>query len=101
MSNTKVEKSSIKGFQAGHIKTGGRSKGTPNKNKQELINRIESEFPGYDPVLSMVAIARDENTPLELRITCHKEVAKYTHPQRKAVEMTADVDMPIISIKGL
>ena len=76
--SAKVEKNSGK-FTKGTPKpiNSGRKKGTPNKNTQELKNRIENEYPDYDPILSMVAIGNDPETPLELKITCHKEVAKY------------------------
>ena len=89
---SKVEKNRGQ-FQKGKPKTGGREKGTPNKKKQELIDRIEEKYPNYDPLLSLVAIGNDPETPLELKVTCHKEVAKYIHPQRKAVDISGDMNI--------
>jgi len=35
------------------FKTGGRSKDTPNRDKQVLIERLSSLYPEYDPILAM------------------------------------------------
>lgn len=67
-------------------KTGGRQKGTTNKNKAELRALLAEKFPDYHPVAAMAAIANDSKVKLEHRITCHREVAKYVEPQLKAVE---------------
>lgn len=73
-------------------KTGGRQKGTPNKNKQALLEAIQEKYPGYHPVLAMASIANDESLPLDVRFGAHKEVAQYVTPKLKAVEMTATLD---------
>lgn len=82
-------------------KTGGRKKGTPNKRSEPLIALCERAAPGFDPVAWMTALAAGTATevvdgkevlidvPLELRVQCAKEVAKYRHPQKRAVEHTA------------
>lgn len=97
---TKVVKSSKRGASKGE-RRGGREKGTPNKDKKALQDKIQAEYPGYDPVLSMVAISQSPDTPLDMKITCHKEVAKYIHAQRKAVEIANEVELPPIKIEGI
>jgi len=42
-------------------KTGGRQKGVCNKRTHELIERIESEFPGYHPVMAMAEVANQDS----------------------------------------
>ena len=42
------------------FKTGGRTKGTPNRDKQALRERLSSLYPDYDPILAMVEMANDE-----------------------------------------
>ena len=47
-------------------KTGGRQKGTPNKNRAVLIERLSERFPNYDPVIALAELAQDasvENLP--------------------------------------
>ena len=38
-------------------KTGGRTKGTPNRDKQALRERLSSLYPDYDSILAMVEMA--------------------------------------------
>jgi len=73
-------------------KTGGRQKGTPNKDKKELLDQMAEKFPDYHPVLAMAAIANDENAGPEMRFQAHKEVAQYVTPKLKSVEHTAGED---------
>ena len=68
----------------------GRKKGTPNKRTKNLIELIESKYPKFDPVISLIEIAIDNETPLDLKVNCLKEIAKYIHPQRKAVEVSTN-----------
>ena len=72
---------------------GGRQKGTPNKRTQALLDLIDSECPGYDPVVAMAKIANDPSQDETLRVQCHKEVAQYIHAKRKAIEVEADVNL--------
>jgi hypothetical protein len=67
-------------------KTGGRQKGTLNKNKQALIARLAAKYPEYDPVIEMAAIANDPEADQQLRFNANKEVAQYMHAKRKAIE---------------
>jgi phage repressor protein C with HTH and peptisase S24 domain len=77
-------------------KTGGRIRGTPNKAKAELLQRIQRKWRNYHPVLAMAALANDESQPIGLRFQANKEVAQYVEPKRKAVEVTGDPMRPVI-----
>ena len=46
---------------------------------------MEEKFPGYHPILQMAGLAQDESVDIKLRILCHKEVAQYLYPKKKAV----------------
>lgn len=69
-------------------KTGGRTKGTPNK-KTEEINLKLAEI-GCDPVLGMAKIAMNESASPELRGRMYAELAQYLYPKRKATEIKVD-----------
>ena len=74
-------------FEKGREKTGGREKGTPNRERELIRNLITERYPDYHPVIAMTEIALDENNPVELRLSAHKEVAKYIEPQLKSTEV--------------
>lgn len=76
----------------GKPKTGGRKKGTPNKNKKAFRELLECMFPGYDPVIQMAGIAQCSDVPLEIRIYCAVKVAEYIHPKKRAVDVTAELN---------
>jgi hypothetical protein len=40
----------------------------------------------------MIAIARNPETPLEIRFMCHREIATYLLPKLKAVDLTGQGD---------
>ena len=73
---------------AGMPKTGGRKKGTVNKSKQALIERINAEYPDYHPVMAMADVANDDDAPPDMRFQANREVAQYIEPKRKAIEMS-------------
>jgi len=77
-------------------KTGGRQKGTPNKDTQALQDRIASKYPGWDPVEAMAEIARDEENDVMIRLAALKEVSQYIHPKRKAIEHTGKDGAPLV-----
>lgn len=83
-------------FQKGRAKTGGRKKGTPNKKTKELMEVLGS----FDPAEKLVQIY-NETDNLELKAGICKDLLKYIYPQRKAVEMTGDIELPKINIKGI
>lgn len=69
-------------------KTGGRKKGTANKNTQQVIDKLNAM--GCDPIQGMAEIAAEArmNGDLALAGTMYKELAQYIAPKRKAIEHT-------------
>lgn len=76
------------------MKTGGRTKGTPNKDTAAIRERLADEFPDWDPVLALAAIANDPTADPQLRFYASKEVAQYVHPKRKAIEHSGKIGEP-------
>lgn len=70
-------------------KTGGRSKGTPNKRTQEVIDKLGKL--GCDPIEGMARIAMDQSNSIELRARMYSELACYVAPKRKSVESQIDI----------
>ncbi len=66
-------------------KTGGRTKGTPNRRSQTVAEKLEAL--GCDPIEGMAKIAMDRKNRIELRAQMYKELAQYVAPRRKAVEI--------------
>jgi len=74
-------------------KTGGGVKGTPNRNRGELMRKLEALRPGYDPLIVLSEIATDKTVDLNTRIQWHKILASYFHP--KPVDQITEVSEPI------
>lgn len=72
-------------------KTGGRKKGVPNGERKDLFQILHDKFPGYNPVAAMAEMANDKKLDDNLRLQAHKEVAKYTFPQLKAIEVNGNM----------
>ena len=69
-------------------KTGGRQKGTPNRNRAALLEKLSTAYPCYDPLLAIAELAQDDSVDLSLRLDCHKTLATYLYPKMRAVEGT-------------
>ena len=68
-------------------KTGGRTKGTPNKKTAERAKLIaELKVSGKNPITFFADILRNEAAPLDLRFAAAKELAPYMHPKLASVE---------------
>ena len=83
-------------------KTGGRSKGTPNKDKATLKERLDRAYPGYDPILALANMANDDSLDPSMRLDCHKIIASYIHPKMRPIEHHPDDETepaPVILIK--
>jgi len=76
------------GFQKGREKTGGKKKGSVNKEKKELQQLMAEKFPNWHPVIAMTEVANDNEVDIQTRLIAMKEVSKYVAPQLKAVELT-------------
>lgn len=101
----------------GSPKFGGRTKGTPNKKTQALLDRAKEL--GIDPFEILLYAAGNkwarlgycsgtlrrkgddgktytvDRIPLELRIIAAKEACQYIYPKRKAIEISTDEKNPI------
>jgi hypothetical protein len=92
---------------------GGRPKGAPNKDKEDLRAKIALVCGDkWDPVQAMAFIAMFGQIPIydmetkeivghepvesRQRIKCMEESAQYTHAKRKAIEISQDPDNPFI-----
>lgn len=76
----------------GSEKTGGRKKGTLNKDKNALRDMIAEKYPDYHPVMAMVEIANDNDNDIVMRANMHKEVAMYIESKRKSIEISGELD---------
>lgn len=97
----------------GQPRSGGRVKGTPNKDKAELLDAIRDAVgdADYHPVIQLAQFATNEEEVKriikeggkeivvevprfsdELKLQAAKEVAQYVSPKLKAVEHTAGED---------
>ncbi len=54
--------------------------------------------PGCDPIEGMARIAMDERADLSIRAQMFKELAQYTAPKRKAVEMQAEGQFSLVDM---
>ena len=61
-----------------------------------LKELLQDKFPNYNPVVAMAEIAQDKKNDTPLRLAAHKEVAKYTNHQLKAIEITGNPDAPVV-----
>ena len=80
-------------------KTGGRQKGTPNANKQELVELLNEHYPGYNPVVQMAGIAQDETVEMVHRVQCAKEIAGYIFPKLKSIESNISGNMRLVAVE--
>ena len=80
-------------------KTGGRQKGTPNKNRTALLAKLDDSFPNYDPLLALVEIAQDPETDLSMRVDCHKTLASYIYPKMRTAEPVVADEVSQVVIK--
>lgn len=68
---------------------GGTRKGSPNKLKAAVAERIAAL--GCDPFEGMATIAMDMSNPPELRGRMHAELAQYLSPKLRSVEQTSEI----------
>lgn len=89
----KVDENSSKASNGKGVRLGGRQKGTPNKDKQELLDMILATGCKH-PIQGLAEIAKKshENGDVELARDCYKELAQYVAPKRKAVEHTGHIE---------
>lgn len=70
----------------------GRQKGTKNNATLSVEERLAAM--NCKPLEGLAEIAKQAKAKgdLNLATTCYKELCKYVHPQRKAVEHTGSID---------
>ena len=73
-------------FEIGHAKLGGRKKGTPNKASLIRADELLIEL-GINPIQKLIEIAESNQTSIDQRINCYKEIAKYTYPRLKSQDL--------------
>ena len=79
------------------IKTGGRTRGTPNRRTQDIQSLLASM--GCDPIEGMARIAMDPKHPVEVRARMYAELAGYIAPKRKAIQVdSGEVNRVIFNI---
>ena len=77
----------------------GRAVGVPNRKTQELNELIQvhcetkHNIKGYDPVIALIDIALDPNTPLGMKVECHAKVIPYIHAQRRQIDVTGAISI--------
>jgi hypothetical protein len=79
------------GRPSGLPKTGGRTKGTPNRCTVALKEKLDGI--GCDPVMELARIGMNKTNPIEIRIRCFSEIAQYVYPKRKPVDESNDQPM--------
>ena len=92
---TKVVKSSKRGATKGE-RRGGREKGTPNRKTVEFLEAL-GDFDTVQEAKHLFNTTDDDG----IKYNILKEFLKYEFPQRKAVEIANDIELPSLNIKGL
>lgn len=79
--------------EKGTPKTGGRKKGTQNKVSQEKLSTIQELCVQYncDPFESLLKIASDPMTVIDLKVNILKELCQYIYPKRKSIEVIGEL----------
>lgn len=76
------------------IKTGGRTKGTPNKKTINIQELLETEFEGFNPVRELITIYKTDIETAQ-KIVILKELSNYIYPKRKAIDCSFTDKEPI------
>jgi len=74
-----------------------RQQGTPNENRAALIERLNDNYPSYDPVIGLAELAQDVLVALSVRLDCHKTLVSYLYPKMRSVEWKDEnTNQPIV-----
>lgn len=77
---------------------GGRPKGSISKRGLGAIRAVRDLYPDYDPLAAMAKLAHETDDEMVM-LGCHKEIACYLYPKRKAVQFTSEEGTPELTIK--
>lgn len=103
----------------GHVKYGGRTRGTPNRKTQNLFDKAHElnvnpfeilllfakgdwKSLGYDDGQRLKMVTEggqhvyEDVITAELRATSAKEACQYLYPKRRAIEVSADIDPKLL-----
>jgi len=80
-------------------KTGGRTKGTPNRVTRQAAEILQEL--NCDPIKGMALIATNKKHAPELRGRMYAELAGYVHPKRKAIEVTGPSGKPLFDLGAI
>jgi hypothetical protein len=72
----------------GSPKTGGRKKGIPNRETicvQDVCRRFN-----YDPLEAQIYLAKEESTPVGLKVKINIDLMQYIYPKVKGDEFTPE-----------
>jgi hypothetical protein len=72
-------------FEHDHPRYGGRTAGTSNKPKPTLLEMLAQRYPNFHPILAMLEMYHDPETPVELRARLLNDIASYTVPRIKPI----------------
>lgn len=78
-------------------KTGGRTKGTPNK--ATAARQAEVAASGLTPLEYMLNVLRDVQQPAERRDDMAKAAAPYIHPKLNAVQAKIDGELTLKELR--
>lgn len=78
----------------GH-KTGGRSRGVPNKRTSAQAVAARLLAAGQSPLEFLTGVYRDATVGLELRVEAARAAAPYVHPRRLAIANDADQPLTV------
>jgi hypothetical protein len=81
-------------FEKGHQKIGGRQKGMPNKKTIIKADEILLDL-NVNPIQRLIELAESKETTIDQKISCYKEVAKYTYPKFKSQELRVIPTEPV------
>jgi hypothetical protein len=80
------------------FKKSDRNKALGKRAILELMNKFEDQ--GYDPIVELIAIANDGNTPVKDRAKIHMHLSEFVHPKRRAVDIgSGDEDGIVVHVK--
>jgi len=81
-------------------KTGGRTRGTPNKAKMDLLERMRQRVRSstFDPLIEMAAIGYDKKEDPDRRLRALSECSKYVHPRLKAIEHSGALEIGVSGV---
>lgn len=75
-------------------KTGGRTKGTPNKKKTQEVEEVKTIFKrggGFDRIMDLIELMIEEGQ-IKDATTSMLKVAEFAYPKLKSVEMKAQIE---------